>query len=57
MDKPYSAVLTAEEIRAYVPEPCTTCGSREVMIEWLEVAPGARRYVHGLETCLACERR
>lgn len=55
--KPYSAILTAEEVAAYVPEPCTICGSPEIIIQWLELAPGAARYVHGLETCLACQRR
>lgn len=57
MDRPYSAVLTTEEIRAYIPDPCMTCGSSEVVIQWLELAPGAGRFVHGLETCKACERR
>lgn len=55
--KPYSAVLTAEEIEAYVVDPCLRCGSDEVIVQWLELAPGTGRYVHGLERCLACERR
>lgn len=56
MQKPYSAVLTADEISAYESEPCMTCGSAEVVVQWLELAPGTQRYVHGLETCLACKR-
>jgi hypothetical protein len=47
--------MTDEERRAFEPEPCPKCGSKNITVDWQDLGTGgAGRWLPGLKLCRDC---